>query len=125
MPPTRLGKSPRNSISSGPNPTASNSMRPAVALDGRDAHLGDDLLDRVLEGREQVLQALVRRRVGISCLRLRVLERQPVLDEPQHQVRVDGVGPEGDEAADVVPLLDVAGLHDQASTGRAAPGWHR
>ena len=100
-------------------------LRPAVALDGRDAHLGDDLLERVLQRREQVLQALVGRSVDHSCLRLGVLEGQPVLDEPQHQVRVDGVGPEGDQDSDVVPFLHVAGLHDQASSGRAGPGWHR
>ena len=89
-------------------------LRPAVALDGGDAHLGDHLLDGVLQRGEQVFQRLARFEFEL-VLRVRVLERQTVLDEPEHQVRVNRVRPEGDEAADVVPFLDVAGLHDEAA----------
>ena len=88
--------------------------RPAIAFDGGDAHLADDLLQRIFEGFEQSFQGITRAERHI-LLRLDVLPGDPFLDDAQHQVRMHRIGPEADQHRHVVPFLDVAGLHDQAA----------
>ena len=89
-------------------------LRPAITLDGGDPHLRDHLLDGVFEGGEEVLERLAGIEPGL-LLGIRVLEDQAVLHEAEHEVGMNGVGAEGDQATDVVPFLDVASLDDQAA----------
>ncbi len=89
--------------------------RAAIALDGSDPHLGDDFLERILQGREQVLQAFSTRQRPF-LLRIRIFEGQAIADQPLHQIRMNGVRAEGHETGDIVALLDVARLDDEAAT---------
>src|SRR5262249_33282784 len=98
----------------GAEPDGFKELRAAVAFDRGDPHLRDHLLDRVLQGGEEILQRLAGIESGL-LLGVRVLEHQPVFHQPQHHVRVDRIGPEGDQHAQVVAFLHIAGLHDQAA----------
>ena len=69
-------------------------LRPVVGADGRDAHLGDDLQQRLAHRGDDLLAR--------------------ALGALEHQVRVHGGGAVADQRGDVVRVTRLARLHDQA-----------
>ena len=77
----------------------------AIGLEGRDAHLGHDLLHALLDGIDVPLLRLPALRLG------RVIEQG---DGIEGEVRVDGFGAVAAQQAEIVDLPGLAGLDHQA-----------
>src|ERR671921_1406245 len=86
----------------------------AVREQGRDAHLGDNLQERLLVGLDEVFGCLLRRDVT----------HEPGLDHVLYglegQVGVDRARPVADEQSKVVPLPGLGRLDDQSRPGTDA-----
>ncbi len=85
-----------------------------VAFRRGDSHLADDFLEAVLERREHIFQAFAAGQ-GPFLLGVRILEGQTVADQAQHQIGMNCICSEGDQAGNVMAFLHIPGLNHQAA----------
>ena len=101
----------------GPDAQGLEALRAPVAAQGGDAHLGHDLGQALLDGRDVVLRGLLGGELGVQVSAL-----LQVADGVEGQVGIDPAGPEADQAGEVVHLAGLAGLdHQRAEVPLAAP----
>ncbi len=89
-------------------------LRAAVALDGGDAHLGDDLDHAFDRGLDVILAGVLLRQADEQALANHVVERF------KGDVRVDGAGPVTDEQGKVMDFARFAGFQNQADARAGA-----
>ena len=90
-------------------------LRAVVGAQGRDAHLGDDLEQSLLQAGQVALRSPP---AGVRELAARFCRRFHRL---QGQVGTDRLRPEGDERGDLVVVAGLAGLDDEARAHPEAP----
>ena len=90
-----------------------------VAFCSGDAHFADDFLEAVLKRGKDIFQAFAAGE-GPFLFGVWVFEGEPVANEPQHEIGVNSIGAKGDEAGNVVSLLDIASLNHKAAPGPQA-----
>ena len=89
-------------------------LRAAVALDGGDAHLGDDL-DHALDGG---LDVILEGRLVVDVRQQALADH--VVEGLEGQVGVDGAAAVADEQGEVVDLARFAGFEHEADAGARA-----